>query len=302
MRPARYDHDKIRNLAASMKAAEVAREIGCSYQTVLNVLGKAPSLAARTPVRDVAAKRETASRFAHDPLEGQTARLPPFNHPALMEARTIYPTTVRHESQAKNGLKSGVHAGKIGGVVRKGRWKGMPIYTLTLEERATCPTSCRHWRSCYGNQMHLAERLRHGDDLLWRLEREIAWLELQNRDGFVVRLHVLGDFYSVDYVPFWERMLERHKALRIFGYTARVDYHGDPIAKALADLVQKNWARCAIRFSNADMDGCATVSIEHPFQKPADAIICPAQLGKTESCSTCALCWQSTRRIAFLQH
>ncbi len=33
-----------------------------------------------------------------------------------------------------------------------------------------------------------------------------------------------------------------------------------------------------------------------------DAIICPAQTGKADSCGTCALCWHTKRRIAFLQH
>ena len=50
------------------------------------------------------------------------------------------------------------------------------------------------------------------------------------------------------------------------------------------------------------IDERATVSIEHPFQKPDDAIICPQQIGKTSSCSTCGLCWQSRKRIAFIQH
>jgi hypothetical protein len=43
----------------------------------------------------------------------------------------------------------------------------------------------------------------------------------------------------------------------------------------------------------------------HPFLRrrlPGDAILCPEQVGKTEGCSTSALCWQSKRRIAFLEH
>lgn len=76
----------------------------------------------------------------------------------------------------------------------------------------------------------------------------------------------------------------------------------DPIAVELLRLVVARRERFAIRFSNAPVDEDSTVSIEHPIQKPADAVICPAQVGKTESCATCGLCWHSRRRIAFLQH
>lgn len=33
-----------------------------------------------------------------------------------------------------------------------------------------------------------------------------------------------------------------------------------------------------------------------------DLIPCPVQTGKTECCATCALCWQTERKIVFLAH
>ena len=30
-------------------------------------------------------------------------------------------------------------------------------------------------------------------------------------NGFAVRLHNLGDFYSVEYVELWRKLLERHE-------------------------------------------------------------------------------------------
>lgn len=57
-----------------------------------------------------------------------------------------------------------------------------------------------------------------------------------------------------------------------------------------------------IRFSDAPVDECSTVSLEHPMQRPADAVVCPEQVGKSESCSQCCFCWQSKRRVAFVQH
>ena len=248
--------------------------------------------------------RRTKSRFASRPLNGQSAIMPGFDHPAIMQGRTIFPGTVRPaRSSDRWALKRGEHQRKIGGVILKGRWKGFPVFTLTLEERATCPRSCVHWRSCMGNRMNWSDRVEAGTDLEWRLAREVALLDIDHTRGFVVRLHVLGDFPSVRYVELWRRLLARHPSLNIYGYSARWDVKNDPIAAALASLAADvGWRRFAMRLSDAPSEKRSTVSIEHPYQAPRDAIVCPEQVGKTESCSTCALCWQSERRIAFIQH
>jgi len=146
--------------------------------------------------------------------------------------------------------------------------------------------------------------MRAGPDLEWRLEREVALLDIDHPDGFAVRLHVLGDFYSVEYVELWGKLLERHPDLHIWGYTAHSD---GPIFAALVELVKRYGARFAVRFSNAPFPFPypATITVETEQQIPADAILCPVQVGKTESCSTCGLCWHTKltkRRIAFLRH
>jgi hypothetical protein len=246
--------------------------------------------------------RRTKSRFASRPLNGQSASLPAHDHPAINGGHTIFPSTVRPARAGDRwALKSADNSRKIGGEILKGKWKDFPAYTLTLEERATCPRTCQHWRSCYGNKMHFAERIQGGPDLEWRLEREVALLDIDHPNGFAVRLHNLGDFYSVRYVSLWRRLLARHSALHVWGYTARWR-QDDPIASALTSLVEGRWDRFAVRFSNAPSQMRSTISVEHPYQVPHDAILCPEQIGRTESCSTCGLCWQSERRIAFLQH
>jgi hypothetical protein len=246
-------------------------------------------------------ERGTKQRHAPHTLAGKPATLPAVDNPALAEGRTIYPSTVVPVEGLKNVLISGVNSRKIGSHISKGPAKGFPIFTLTLEERATCPSSCHHWRSCYGNALHHSARIQHGPAFEWRLENELAVLQSRHPGGFAVRLHILGDFYSVEYVELWARFLKQFRSLMVFGFTARWE-RDDPIAMALVPLVMAEWPRFGIRFSNAPVDECSTVSIEHPRQKPADAIICPAQLGKTESCGACGLCWHSKKRIAFLQH
>lgn len=196
-------------------------------------------------------------------------------------------------------LKAGDNWRKIGGEILKGKWRGFPLYILNLEERATCPASCRHWRSCYANHMQWMQRMQAGPDLEWKLEREVALLSIDH-PNFVVRLHGAGDFYSTEYVGLWRTLLERHDGLHVFGYTARLD---DDVADALRLLAaDAGWDRFAMRFSNAASPLRSTITIESVRQMPPDAVACPEQTGKTESCSTCALCWSTERRIAFTQH
>jgi hypothetical protein len=84
--------------------------------------------------------RRTKSRFASRPLNGQSASLPAHDHPAIMSGRTIFPGTVRAaRSSDRWALTRGEHSRKIGDVILKSKWKGFPVFTLTLEERATCP-------------------------------------------------------------------------------------------------------------------------------------------------------------------
>ena len=242
-----------------------------------------------------------ANRHGTHGIAGKGISIPAVDNPAFAEKRTIYPSTVRDVAGLPNLLVSGENSKKIGARITKGPLRGFPVYTLTLEERATCPTYCQHWRSCYGNNMHLAKRARNGPDFEARLEAELTVLQSRFPGGFAVRLHVLGDFYSVEYVRLWAAFLDRFRSLFVFGFTARWRRE-DPIAVELLRLVVARRERFAVRFSNAPVDEDATISIEHPIQKPADAVICPAQLGKTESCGSCGLCWHTKRRIAFLQH
>ena len=119
-----------------------------------------------------------------------------------------------------------------------------------------------------------------------------------------MRLHMLGDFYSLEYVQLWRRWLVRDPALRVFGYTA---WHpSTPIGGALRFLARTNWDRFAIRLSSAAVGTRRTIVVA----KAADAvkrgaIVCPAQEGKTRSCATCGLCWAPAaqrRTVAFLRH
>lgn len=212
-------------------------------------------------------------------------------------------------------LVSGHSNVKIGRDVRKGKlFRGYWIFTLTLEERATCPRTCFHWDTCYGNNMPFAKRIDHRDApklmdaIEWQLEQELKPRRqapgrgrfTAPRAGVLVRLHALGDFFSVEYVEFWSRMLDLHPNLACFGYTAwKLD---GPIGCAIARVKAKHGRRFAIRWSDGFGPVDCTVPIAFEKDCPPTAFVCPEQTGKTTACATCGLCWNTDKNVAFLEH
>lgn len=216
------------------------------------------------------------------------------DHPAVKKGHTIFLKSVKPAGAVARLLQPASNNAKLGkghAHITKGKWKGMPMYQLTLEERHTCPKTCQQWNNCYGNNMPFANRINHKDNAFFgALEQEVQTLASKHSNGFVVRLHVLGDFYSVPYVKFWEKMLKEYPALRLFGYTHRTP--NSLIGRAISTL---NSHGAWIRWSDAgDVPMAANVE--------GAGITCPEQTGKTASCTTCGLCWSITKPINFLGH
>lgn len=229
--------------------------------------------------------------------------LPGFAHPKIEAGRSLFSDRgVKRVDQVTNLLVSGHANVKIGRDVRKGKlFRGYWIFTLTLEERRTCPLSCRHWLTCYGNNMPYAKRIEHGPALLRGLEREVAkLLKQRGRVGILIRLHALGDFYSPEYVAFWDAMLRMHPRLAVYGYTARRP--DDPIGAAIATVKARHGRRFAIRWSDGGFGSDCTVSVMTADQAPATSFVCPEQTGKTAACATCGLCWNTDKDVAFTEH
>lgn len=233
------------------------------------------------------------------------------DHPAILQSTTMFETTIVHPGRTRERLLvSGHNSRKIGKVVTKGFWKGKPIYTLTLVERATCPTTCHMWRSCYGNAMPFARRNAPGPAFESTLEEEVAHKAREHKNGFVVRLHVLGDFYSVDYVKLWRKMLHRHAELHIYGYTAVGTSDSAEhlaIAEAIDGMNDAYPEQCCIRHSSAEsIPGGAVVIDRIPEDRVVEeGLVCPAEREATACCATCGLCWEPAARdktIVFVRH
>ena len=73
---------------------------------------------------------------------------------------------------------------------------------------------------CYGHNMPFADRMDHeSPDFYNALERDVDYLNAKHPVGLAIRLHELGDFFSLDYVSFWEMLLCSYPALNAFGYS-----------------------------------------------------------------------------------
>ena len=235
-------------------------------------------------------------------------KLQGFAHPAIEAGRSIFHRKgVKTLEETQSTLVSGHNNIKIGNDVRKGKlFRGYHIFTLTLEERATCPRSCFHWQSCYGNNMPFARRIMHNDPLalMAKIERDIAReVGRRGRKGILVRLHALGDFFSADYVYFWGAMLKKYPTLAVFGFTAWE--RKSDIGSAVANVKELFEHRFAIRWSNKDDEGEWSTRTYMTDASNLDAIPCPEQhwsKGGSFGCGKCGLCWNTKKNIAFSEH
>ena len=215
-----------------------------------------------------------------------------------MKTSTIYQKSIKSPIEFQT-LKKGSGNKKLGFKVTSKKWGGKRLYSLTLVERETCPTSCHHWNDCYGNNMPFAHRF-STIGLLPKLAEELHVLNDKHPQGIVIRLHVLGDFMSVEYVKFWETMMLDYPNLCIFGYTGReLD---SKIGMAVHMLNLRYSERFVVRFSR-NFDSTETgksFAANESFE--GKSFDCPEQTGKVKNCASCGLCWTTTKTVRFLSH
>ncbi len=318
-RKAAARRSRVKDMVAEGKTArQIADELSVQITTIYfdcKVLGiKLKRQRRRNTGGDQAAKAKVKSAQKHIetvkdrrrfkagvPATGEVKRKVSEN-----ETRTKYPHSVRQPTEAERVLKDGANNAKIGGDVLVGWLKGAPIFTLTLEERATCPRSCQHWTTCYGNSMDKAHRFAHGPALMERIEAELAEI-MDKHERILIRLHVLGDFWSLKYVEFWRRMLFEHEGLHIFGFTAwpQDTEIGSYLAALRGALPSRFWLR-----HSGTCAPWGSFTIDFPTERKTlgDGIVCPAQLDANEGspcqkhCGNCAACWSTDRHIIFTEH
>jgi hypothetical protein len=265
--------------------------------------GRAARKIARLDKGEEARKIRDRRRFKAGPVPtGDYEKLAP-----ATAKGTMFPDKVQEPTADTDVLIDGASNSKIGGDVSVGWLKGAHIRTLTLEERATCPATCPHWRGCYTNGMQWSVRWAHGPRLIAALQRQIPEL-LDQHEKLLVRLHVGGDFYSVKYVAFWHAMLAMHPRLFVFGFTEWGEDTEIGTAVARVRNSHDAGARFWVRKSNrTGRWGSFVLPFPTTEKTIADAIVCPEQIDarterKGRHCGTCGACWSTDRPIAFVRH
>jgi hypothetical protein len=230
---------------------------------------------------------------------------------AVEEGRTVFTHCRRLPVLKKSGLsvlkpvKYNRKMGDGASVITKGYWRGMPMYNLTLEERATCPPDCPQWEDCYGNNMPFATRYEAGEALERAIAHDVGYLSERHPDGFVNRLHVLGDFYSVAYVQLWCNLIRAHPALRVFGFTHW--QHNTSIGEAVSNgygprfRIMRSDPASSSEHDGDILPAAYTLPAGVGEARPGSTL-CPWYSGKTASCLTCGLCWNGRISVSFPRH
>jgi hypothetical protein len=162
--------------------------------------------------------------------------------------------------------------------------------------------------NCYGNAMPFAIRHRPGAELERQIETELQELMAEHPKGVMVRLHGLGDFYSVEYVNFWGRMLDRFERLACYGYTAhsRATPESEAIVLAVAKVMHTHPERMVVRLSGQPGTmGALVIDRKPDGPRVPEGLVCPAEREATACCATCGLCWSAEavdQTIVFVRH
>ena len=224
----------------------------------------------------------------------------------LIPVKNLRPPQTRYLKGIKppslNMLKRGKQNKKLGDKVSVKMWKGMTMYSLSLEERATCPSDCQQWDNCYGDNMPFAHRFDHNDhNFIGYLEMQLEELNDKHPNGFVVRLHVLGDFYDGKYIVQWQLWLHQFENLRVFGYTHHTT--DSQLGNMINNVNRLHGDRFRIRFSDDDstpFNASVVQTTAEALARPG--VVCPEQSKFTDSCATCGYCWSSDQPVIFYEH
>lgn len=229
-------------------------------------------------------------------------------------SHTMYPSNiVLFQDGMREPLKPAKDNNKFKlDTITKGMFKGAKMFSLTLEERATCNPLCGQIKVCYGNNMPFAKRYVITGELMAAIDAQLD--KLCRKGRVVVRLHVLGDFATLGYVMFWSRMLEKYPNLSIFGYTHWTSdtIQGDGVNRLNAKYPDRSFIKRSLD-TVAGMDDYSTqgysIVVKNWSDTPKGFIKCPQQRdselhGKdaTVGCANCGICEGTKLNVAFIEH
>lgn len=168
----------------------------------------------------------------------------------------------------------------------------LPSFSLPVI--TTCPGKtpfCELY--CYGLRGHfISEHVKQANDR--RLEAslkpdfvDIIVREIQKTETPAFRLHVVGDFYTVEYVEKWITIAGILKTIIFFGSTRswRCDFLSEAV-KRFRDLPNV-YMKASVDLTDTVKPACEW----RVWSVEGEGTPCPHDYGRVKSCAECRLCW-----------
>lgn len=123
-----------------------------------------------------------------------------------------------------------------------------------------------------------------------------------------LRIHAAGDFFGVEYIAMWCRVVQDHREIDFYGYTR--SWNVPELLPALLKLKalpnMKLWASTDESMPSPPPEWREAKAFDHVEDaRLAGFTVCPEQTGRKASCSDCGLCFKVTRpsfKLAFVKH
>jgi hypothetical protein len=179
-------------------------------------------------------------------------------------------------------------------LISRGNLKLGILPSFSLPPMKTCPGKTpfcdKYCFGCHGNYIlantHSSNELRlevsRTSDFVPRMVADIRRIMAP-----AFRLHVVGDFYSAEYLEKWIEIVRRFPDIHFFGSTR--SWRVPKIAKTLEEFRdEKNvYMRASVDLTDhlSPAPAWSTWSVE------GQGVPCPHDKGKVKSCYTCGRCW-----------
>lgn len=188
---------------------------------------------------------------------------------------------------------------------------GPGVYTYSRLPISTCP-GATDWckANCYARRVDGPVRA------LWEENSNTDSIrDFVPEDARLVRIHVSGDFDSIEYIEDWIALTEHRSDVSFFGYTR--SWRIAALAPSLIELRDRPNVQL---FASVDpgtpeadiagllVEGWRLSRIEEPthgnvLEGAVNGMYCPEQTGDKESCDDCGFCWRGTKRdVTFIAH
>lgn len=195
--------------------------------------------------------------------------------------------------------------------ISKGNSKTGAIPSFSIPSGKTCSKkACQtcYQQGCYARKIErLRPRVREAykNNLLMatvhmeQLEKELNWYFDGPNSPKLFRVHISGDFFSVEYFEMWMRVISKHPSTRFLAFTKQDGVIKPYISKLPTNLslVWSAWPGVPVPRDIRRVLPVAWMQDGTEKRVTKDAVSCPG------NCETCAKCWAlSGSDVVFNKH